>query len=523
MVVASAALSISSCKTNGSSTGSEKPATKTAAATVTKNPGAVPVELYVMSQCPYGVQAVNAFKPAIDKLGADVDLSIEYIGDVDTSGNLTSMHGETEVKGDIAQLCAKKHAPAKYLDILECQNENMREVATNWESCTTKHGGPLDAIKKCVEGQEGKDLLTASFNKAKSKGATGSPTIYVGGKRYEDRRTADALTRAVCAAHTGPKTPATCASLPPLPVVNVKVLSDKRCEDCDSSNLERALKSRLASPKIEMIDYSDEAGRKLYEEIGGGTLPILVFDKTLDDDKEAAAQIGRGTQQKGEHRVLRVGGSWNPVCADTDGCSKAECKDTLVCRPETPNTLELFVMSQCPYGVRALDAMPEVLKNFGDKLNFRIHYIANGTAAEGFKALHGQPEVDENIRQLCVIKHYGKGNKFMDYISCRNPNIRSDDWKSCTGKNGISTEKIETCFKKEGPKLHEEDIKVGNALGIGASPTWVANGRYKFSGIDAETIRSNLCKHNKDLAGCEKTLSGPPASNNSGAAPGCGG
>lgn len=484
-----------------------------------KNPGAVPVELYVMSQCPYGVQAVNGIKPAIEKLGADVDLSIEFIGD-EKGGKLTSMHGESEVKGNIAQLCAAKYAPDKYLQVIECQNEDMRSVATNWEPCAKKVGVEVAPLKSCIEGKEGEDLLRASFKRAESRGATGSPTIYVGGKEYEGRRGEEGFLRGICAAHKGPNTPEACASLPPLATVNVIVLSDKRCADCDAARLAQAVGSKMAKPSIKVLDYTDPEGKKLYDEVGGGQLPMLVFDETLDHDKEASEGIAPGTKQVGKYRTLNVDGSWNPVCADPGGCDKAECKDTIGCRKEEKNTLELFVMSQCPYGVLALNAMKEVLDNFGAGLKFKVHFIANGTAAEGFTALHGQPEVDENIRELCAIKHYAKDHKYMDYIWCRNKNIRSTEWESCTGSNGIATAKIQSCFDKEGKKLHEDDIKVGNSLGIGASPTWLVNGRHKFSGIDAETIRKNICEHNPGLKGCENKLSSDRAQVPEGA--GCG-
>src|SRR6202161_1008736 len=41
---------------------------------------AVHVDLHVMAQCPYGVQAESAFKDVVSKLGSDVDLNVEYIG-----------------------------------------------------------------------------------------------------------------------------------------------------------------------------------------------------------------------------------------------------------------------------------------------------------------------------------------------------------------------------------------------------------------------------------------------------------
>ena len=38
--------------------------------------GAVDVELYVMSQCPYGVLALDAMLPAVEKLGSAVNLKL---------------------------------------------------------------------------------------------------------------------------------------------------------------------------------------------------------------------------------------------------------------------------------------------------------------------------------------------------------------------------------------------------------------------------------------------------------------
>ena len=472
-----------------------------------KNPGAVPVELYIMSQCPYGVEAINGIKPVIEKFGPDVDLKVDYIGQ-EEGGNLTAMHGESEVKGNIAQLCAFKHIPAKAMAFIACQNENWREVDTNWDSCGKKVEADMEVLKTCIEGSEGKSLLSASYKRAQAKGASGSPTIYVGGQQYSGRRTDDAYTRAICNGFADGKAPEICKALPDQPTVNVMIISDKRCADCNTAGLEQGVGSRIGKPNIRKLDYGDPEGRQLFEAVKGEKLPLLVFDETLDADKEASETLGRGARREGKYRVLNVGGKYNPICGEPNSCSKPECQGEMSCRPETKNTLEVFVMSQCPFGVRALDAMEEVLKNFGSALNFKVHFIANGTAAGGFQALHGQPEVDENIRQLCAIKHYPNNHKYMDYILCRNKNIRSDDWQSCTGSNGIAKAKIQSCFDGEGKKLHEEDIKIANGMGIGASPSWIVNGKHQFSGIDAETVRQNVCQHNPGMKGCENRLSG---------------
>lgn len=176
-------------------------------------------------------------------------------------------------------------------------------------------------------------------------------------------------------------------------------------------------------------------------------------------------------------------------------------------------------MSQCPFGVKALNAMSEVLKNFNNGIAFNINFIVSAEG-EGFKSLHGQPEVDEDIRELCAIKNYKNKFKYLDYILCRNKNITSANWQECTGSNGINAGVIEKCFAGEGKQILRENIKIAAGLGIGASPTWLANNKFQFSGLSADEIKTQLCKHNEALKNCDKKLSGPEPGGKGG---GCGG
>src|SRR5262249_39863401 len=158
--------------------------------------------------------------------------------------------------------------------------------------------------------------------------------------------------------------------------------------------------------------------KALVDTIKPATLPAIVFDATLDADPEALQAVGTGARDVGGHRVLNVG-TWNPACADTGGCKLDACKNTLYCRREEPKKLEVFVMSQCPFGVKGLDAMRDVLDHFsrhGETIDFSIHYIGDGTAEAGLSSMHGPAEVDEDIRQVCAIEHFGKDRAFMKYI-----------------------------------------------------------------------------------------------------------
>jgi len=496
-------------------------------ATVAKSasPDAVRVDMHIMAQCPYGVQAENAFKDVAAKFGPDLDLHVEFIGQTDASGAPSSMHGPNEVKGDLTQVCVQKYAPAKAFDFILCQDENSKEVATNGASCAQRLGIPADKITACADGEEGKNLLLESFKRSKDKGASGSPTIFIAGTRYEGGRKPTDFMKAICNGATGKK-PAGCSDIPETPKVNVTILSDNRCgPDCDPKRAESSIRSKVGNPVITTVDYASADGKRLFGQIKPTALPAAIFDATLDADKDAVAGL-RGLKASGNLKVMAIGG-WNPSCADDGGCKLDECSKTMQCRVEEPKKLDVFVMSQCPYGVKGLDAMKEVVDNFkkaGDPIDLSVHYIGDGDTSN-LTSMHGAGEVAEDLREACVIKHYPKNLKYMDYIWCRDKNIHDGNWQACTGgSTGIETDKIKACSEgDEGKQLVSKSFSESKAAGIGASPTWLANNKYKFSGIDAQTIKTNLCSHNSKLHGCDATLTGQAAAKPGAKEPGCGG
>jgi glutaredoxin len=485
----------------------------------------VKMEFFIMSKCPYGVQVAQGIKPVLDEIGDWVDFSMDYI--VNKRGDkLVSMHGEPELKGNIIQLCAIKHYPdtKKYMAFVDCQNKEWRKIPEGWETCANSTGLDVGRLKSCIEGNQGKELLAASHKRAQERKAQGSPTIYLAGKPYNGGRDKAAFMRAICEKLTGANRPEPCKNIkpppPPPPDVEVTaiVLSDKRCKECNTAGLIANLKGRFFSKlKTKNLDYGTPEGKKLFKELGLKMLPVMLFEKGVEKSPKYK-NIARWMTDQGPYKQLRVPARFDPTAEICDNkeddtgngkvdCADDTCKAQLICRAAKTKTLEVFVMSQCPYGVRALDAMKEVLPAFKGNMEFKIHYIADKTPT-GFKSLHGQPEVDENIRHLCAIKHYPKNYKYMDYIWCRNKNYRSAEWKGCA-TGGISAAVIEKCFNGEGKKLLEEDVKVAKAIGVSGSPTWLANNKHKFGGIAAAAIQTNYCQQNAGLPGCTAKMKAP--------------
>ncbi|MFC1774774.1 hypothetical protein ACFLZN_00480 [Nanoarchaeota archaeon] len=143
----------------------------------------VRLDMYVMSQCPYGVQAEEGFAPVAMEFADVLDYNIEYIGSY-SGDNFQSLHGEPEWKGNMVQLCVKKHSPNKFVEFVSCMNKNPQAIPNNWEACSTELSLDTQLIKACYEGLEGIDLLKASNDASQAAGAQGSPTIKLDGADY---------------------------------------------------------------------------------------------------------------------------------------------------------------------------------------------------------------------------------------------------------------------------------------------------------------------------------------------------
>ena len=144
-------------------------------------------------------------------------------------------------------------------------------------------------------------------------------------------------------------------------------------------------------------------------------------------------------------------------------------------------TLELFVMSYCPFGVQAEEKIIPIVKKFGDTIDFKLQFIADEKQASSpqditpFRSLHGYPEVAENIRQLLIEREYP--DRYLDYILCRGKKLEKS-WEDCAEKLGIDVSRIQRLFNTpEAEALFRENIKRAAELGIRASPTVLVDNR----------------------------------------------
>lgn len=230
--------------------------------------------------------------------------------------------------------------------------------------------------------------------------------------------------------------------------------------------------------------------------------------------------------------VAKISGSREEAASPTD---KAAGPSATVSKKSDKPSVELFIMSYCPYGTQIQKGFLPVLAALGDKINFQLKFVDY--------AMHGDKELAENLTQYCIAKE--QNSKLSDYLNCF---LASGESGSCLTKAGISANKLSSCVAKTDKQYkvtENSKNKVGykgsypgfdvnktdnEKYGVGGSPTLVINGQDISSDRDPASLLKTICSaFNNQPKECQATLSsaspapgfGTGTTNNSGAA-GCG-
>lgn len=160
------------------------------------------VELFVMSECPYGTQIEKGIIPAIEALKDKVDFSIKFCD--------YAMHGEKELQEQLKQYCISKEQPAKYFTYLKCY------LGSGDSGSCSKTAG-IKSLDSCISKSDTEFSITKNFNdKATWKGdyppftifaaenakygVQGSPTLVINGAQVESGRDSKSLLSIICSA-----------------------------------------------------------------------------------------------------------------------------------------------------------------------------------------------------------------------------------------------------------------------------------------------------------------------------------
>jgi hypothetical protein len=166
-------------------------------------------------------------------------------------------------------------------------------------------------------------------------------------------------------------------------------------------------------------------------------------------------------------------------------------------------TVDLFIMSYCPYGLQMERGLLPVVSALGNKVNFTLEFV-NYT-------LHGQKEVTENVNQYCIQKT--QPTKLIPYLECFWKNSAGES-SACMQTAGIDSQQVSTCVTATNKQYSptQSSFSIDNSdnvkYGVQGSPTLVVNGTTLSPNRDSESLLKAICSgFTTQPSECNQTLS----------------
>ncbi|NQU97909.1 hypothetical protein HQ533_00435 [Candidatus Woesearchaeota archaeon] len=489
----------------------------------------VVLDMYVMSQCPYGVQAEAEAIKAVEKFGDDIDLNIYFIVSPTGEDSFQSLHGQPEVDENMRQACIQELYPELYQDYLLCFAPNYRNAESQYSVCANQLGIDIGSVSTCF-AERGVELLKTSAAKTSEVGARASPTIFLNGDAYSSGRSELDFVRAFCDIFDYEHE--ACAEISKPVALKVTILTDDDCPACGTSNTVGVTKQLFPGAEFEVVDVDTEEGQELVETHQLVYLPAYIFEQALLETNswKTNNQIRGAFVESGDSFRLRdeaTGANWyideekraaflaeqrkleEEMQAKLETYSQDNLNVLGYTETDTKPRLDYFVMSFCPYGNPADEAVSYVYELLGDKITIVPHHILS-VSGDKVASLHGEQEGNQGVRELCVLDNNGFDNFFKFTLKANELcDSRNADtcWESAAEAAGLDLETIRTCEQERKLEIAAEQNSIMMSLlserrmqdgsvqlvPPQASPTFLINGKTYLGSRDSEGIKNALC------------------------------
>ncbi len=161
------------------------------------------VKLFIMSYCPYGLQAQKALLPAFDLLKDQADIKVHFVNYI--------MHDKQEIDENLRQYCIQEQEPEKFIPYLGCFVE-----AGDFEKCLSQVNINKSNLNTCLAQTDEEYGLYAAYEDKESwlsglypvfkiddelnkqYGVQGSPTLVINDQVVQPNRSPEAYKQAIC-------------------------------------------------------------------------------------------------------------------------------------------------------------------------------------------------------------------------------------------------------------------------------------------------------------------------------------
>ena len=170
--------------------------------------------------------------------------------------------------------------------------------------------------------------------------------------------------------------------------------------------------------------------------------------------------------------------------------------------------VDFYVMSFCPYGNQAEEALQPVFEVMKKDVAFNPRYVIYSNYPQGgsssycldkdynYCSMHGIQELNQDIRELCVNKYYGTDAFFKFAVAvnnkCSSGNADSC-WQDVAKSLRLDVTKISQCQANEGLSLVAKEKTDGEVLGVRGSPQVFINGQEYSGARTAAGYQQAIC------------------------------
>lgn len=432
--------------------------------------GRIEMDLFVMSLCPYGMEAERVLLPLVEQFKDQVELDIYFIADeadssaaplssarrpmsagrrvgcaaATTSGNgpFRSLHGQEEIDEGRRQLIVFSEYPEQYRAYLLCRSR--QGPGGDWRLCARAAGLDPDSLQQQALGPQGERLFRENIRLANELRIDLSPTLLIDGEEFNGRYDGFSLARLICSDHPDDErcrniplcgsdadcdassgrmalcedadTPrARCVSYDPA-TFTLTVLQASTCSACDSGEFLRTTVELFPGTQVETYDLETPVGSALAQKYDIQVFPAYIF---------SAGFAGSPRFSRVRQMVLPVGDSFvvQPRLAGVSYWRQ---------RNRQPDRLDLFLSP------RAVELEDEFLRLFSGE-QVRVHYLLPGAnPATAFT---------EFTRRACMMAE--QPQRYPAYVATRTQRNRQDgdgNWEEAASAAGVDLTALQNCL-----------------------------------------------------------------------------
>ncbi|MFP4521677.1 MAG: hypothetical protein ACLFQK_05980 [Fibrobacterota bacterium] len=508
------------------------------------------VELFVMSECPYAVEAEKHLIPVLKKLGESVEFRLFFISDYiykvdipssDMNVNIdsyssdgkcveipeesgksrenylgfTSLHGVSEVRENIIQVLIAQNYPDRLYDYLI--NRSLMTSEINWKKVASSAGFPDSVIARLEylkrDTSQVKKLLRKNIEPAKRRRVRASPTIYLNGSEYSGLIDSAALGREICRYAKSEYCERFGDCMTDFDCISkgvegycrepgtknseciyekhfrfkIFLINKKSCSLCRPHRALEMIKAKFPGSELIELSISDSAAKSLIERHSIRAFPAVLFESKADSLYKFR-QIKHTFRSSGDKYILK------------EGIIKVRFFNKRLCKP---GRLDLLISPYVPASVETVRLLEDQAKALMETGRFGLYYIfSDDSGAYSFARI---------VSDLQIKEHFP--GKYYDFLLCSGFEFQKlysgglrdsiPELSLCAEQTGIENYKTAIQNNKiEASKLNNSFI--GEILPLKGTVSYLINNRLLIETDYALNSKLKGIILNELKKGCEK-------------------